>query len=386
MSAIDVKYNELGGPGGFLGTPTTKELVCPDGIGHYRHYQHGSIYWSPLTGAHEVHGLIREKWAKLGWEKSFLGYPKTDESNSPVQNGKYNQFQGGTILWFPGSKEAFEVHGAIRNKWGQLNWESGILGFPLTDETKTPDGIGRFNHFQHGSIYWKPSISAHEIYGLIRQYWAEHGWEKNPELGYPITGELSTSAGSKNRYNDFENGVLFWKFGSNKANELSKLTINNASKTVDEVMEEIKKFIVPKIKSNDKIYISKGPYLESITDYSFDGTSVHNRQYVVHVDLGADVPVLPDVSSNLKLWIEISYDKKAKVVNAILNKWWVHTNVPWPTSMGLSASEVNDQFKATLNPLVGKKNKIASAPDGINILSVKVMPNGDLNVYMEPLL
>ena len=94
-------------------------------------------------------------------------------------------------------------------------------------------------------------------------------------------------------------------------------------------MEEIKKFIVPKIKSNDKIYIRNGPYLESITDYSFDGTNVHNRQYLVHIDLGIDISVLPDVTSNLKLWIEITYDKKAKVVNAILNSWWVHTNVPW---------------------------------------------------------
>ena len=171
MSAIDVKYNELGGPNGFLGAPTTNELVCPDGVGHYRHYQHGSIYWSPLTGAHEVHGLIREKWAKLGWEKSFLGYPKTDESNSPVQNGKYNQFQGGTILWFPGSKEAFEVHGAIRNRWGQLNWESGILGFPLTDETKTPDG-SEIQSFPRTFNQLEPSI-LHRNICLIRQYWAE---------------------------------------------------------------------------------------------------------------------------------------------------------------------------------------------------------------------
>ncbi|GAB16036.1 hypothetical protein ARGLB_105_00010, partial [Arthrobacter globiformis NBRC 12137] len=34
-----------------------------------------SIYWSPKTGAHEVHGAIRAKWAALGWEKGPLGYP-----------------------------------------------------------------------------------------------------------------------------------------------------------------------------------------------------------------------------------------------------------------------------------------------------------------------
>ena len=139
IGEIDKKYAELKGPNGFLGAPISNEMVCPDGIGRYRHYANGSIYCHPLTGAHEVHGLIREKWKKLGWEKSVLGYPKTDESDSPVKGGKYNLFQGGTILWVPGSKEAFEVHGAIRSKWGNLGWESGFLGFPTTDESE----IGR---------------------------------------------------------------------------------------------------------------------------------------------------------------------------------------------------------------------------------------------------
>lgn len=37
--------------------------MAPDGIGHYRHYAGGSIYWSPATGVHESHGAIRALWA-----------------------------------------------------------------------------------------------------------------------------------------------------------------------------------------------------------------------------------------------------------------------------------------------------------------------------------
>lgn len=385
MSAIDDKFTALGGAGGFLGSPTTTELVCPDGVGHYRHYQNGSIYWHPLTGAHEVHGLIRSKWAKLGWEKSFPGYPKTDESNCPVQGGKYSLFQVGTILWFPPSKEAFEVHGAIRSKFVALGCESGFLGFPLTDETKTPDGIGRFNHFQGGSVYWKPSISAHEVHGLIKAYWANHGWETNPDLGYPISDELPTAAGSKNRCSDFENGVVFWKYGDSSAFPLSKLTIGGASKTAAEVMAQINAIIVPKITANSSIYINNGPYLAEVTDYSFDGSAVHNRRYKVHVDLGIDVPVFSDPTSNLNLWIEISYDKAAKIIRAYLTNWWVHTHVPWDTHSiaGVDAADINNQFHAALDPLIWKPNDMATIPAGVNILVVKVMPNGDLNVYME---
>ena len=130
-TAISQKWIFLGGASGFLGNATIDESVAPDGIGRYRHYQNGSIYWYPCIGAFEVHGLIRQKWAGLGWEKSALGYPKTDE---------------------------------------------------LT----TPDGIGRFTHFQHGSIYYHPTHGTFVVSGEMRRRWADQGWERGP-LGYPTS-------------------------------------------------------------------------------------------------------------------------------------------------------------------------------------------------------
>ncbi|MDF0650752.1 MAG: hypothetical protein P0121_04685 [Nitrospira sp.] len=207
MSDIDTKYTALGGPGGWLGQPTSPELAAPDGIGRYRHFQGGSIYWSPSTGAHEVHGAIRVKWASLGWERSFLSYPLTDESTTPDGVGRYNHFQGGSIYWTP-STGAHEVHGAIRGKWASLGWERSFLGYPLTDESTTPDGVGRYNHFQGGSIYWTPSTDAHEVHGAIRGKWASLGWERS-FLGYPLTDESTTPDGV-GRYNHFQGGSIYW--------------------------------------------------------------------------------------------------------------------------------------------------------------------------------
>jgi hypothetical protein len=159
MTDIDIKYAQLGGSTGFLGSPVINESVTPDGIGRYRHFQGGSIYWHPSTGAHEVHGAIRGKWSSLGWEKSFLGYPLTDETKTPDGVGRYNHFQGGSIYWHP-STGAHEVHGAIRGKWSSLGWEKSFLGYPTSDEQSTEDATGRFSEFQHGSIYWSPTTGA----------------------------------------------------------------------------------------------------------------------------------------------------------------------------------------------------------------------------------
>ncbi len=207
MTEIDKKYAALGGASGFLGAPTGPELKTPDGIGAYRHYKSGSIYWSPQSGAHEIHGDIRGKWSSLGWEKSFLGYPLTDESVTPDKVGRYNHFQGGSIYWTP-QTGAHEVHGDIRGKWSSLGWEKSFLGYPLTDESVTPDKVGRYNHFQGGSIYWTPQTGAHEVHGDIRGKWSSLGWEKS-FLGYPLTDE-SVTPDKVGRYNHFQGGSIYW--------------------------------------------------------------------------------------------------------------------------------------------------------------------------------
>jgi uncharacterized protein with LGFP repeats len=207
MTDIDVKYAQLGGAGGWLGPPATPENTAPDGVGHYRHYRSGSIYWSPPTLAHEVHGDIRGKWSSLGWERSFLGYPTTDETATPDGRGRYNHFQGGSVYWTP-QTGAHEVHGAIRGKWASLGWERSFLGYPQTDESTTPDGRGRYNHFQGGSIYWTPQTDAHEVHGAIRGKWSSLGWERS-FLGYPLTDETTTPDG-RGRYNHFQGGSVYW--------------------------------------------------------------------------------------------------------------------------------------------------------------------------------
>src|SRR5262249_47489998 len=106
---IDDKYNALGGAGSFLGAPTIPESTAPDGVGKYRHYAGGSIYWHPQTGAHEVHGLIRQFWSTLGWEKSYLGYPMTDEIGMFDGAGRLSKFQGGELIWRSATNKVSEV-------------------------------------------------------------------------------------------------------------------------------------------------------------------------------------------------------------------------------------------------------------------------------------
>ena len=95
--AILSKWNALGGVGGRLKFPTANMLRTGDGRGYYDHFEGGSIYWSSPTGAHSVTGGIRTRWRALGAERSYLGFPKTDEFSTAT--GSRQNYQGGYITW-----------------------------------------------------------------------------------------------------------------------------------------------------------------------------------------------------------------------------------------------------------------------------------------------
>jgi uncharacterized protein with LGFP repeats len=154
---IAQKYAALGGERSALGKPTDKEKTARDGV-RYRRYQHGAIYYSPATCTHEIRGAIFEKWEQLG-AASFAGLPLTDERPTPNGRGRFNHFQYASIYW-TGRTGAHVVYGMIRDRWAELGWERSFLGYPTTDELAATDKIGRYQEFEGGSLYWYPRLGV----------------------------------------------------------------------------------------------------------------------------------------------------------------------------------------------------------------------------------
>ncbi|MCX2183747.1 VCBS repeat-containing protein [Streptomyces sp. SKN60] len=217
---ILAKYLAKGGPSGF-GHPTTDVLVPQDGEGRYAHFrqngaggENSSIYWHPTTGAWMVFNAIRSYWVSLGAEKSFLGYPTSDESTTFESDAWVTTFRGsggdGAIYWtydFGGRS----IHGTIYKKYLALGGPAGF-GYPTTDETNVDDGVGRYNHFRRRgetsdsrSIYWTTRTGqAWGVWGSIRNKWLALGAGKS-WLGYPQSEEYDVAGGPRT---DFENGYI----------------------------------------------------------------------------------------------------------------------------------------------------------------------------------
>lgn len=163
-----------------------------------------SIVAAMPAAAYQVYGAIGEKWRALGAERGILGAPTSDEVDSP-NGGRFQSFERGYVIWSP-STGAHTMFGSIYEKWKSLGGVTAY-GFPITDESAGARG-GRYNDFNRGnSIYWSTPTGAHAVYGFIRNKWRELGGD-NSFLRYPRSDELPAANGG--RMSEFEGGDIFW--------------------------------------------------------------------------------------------------------------------------------------------------------------------------------
>jgi len=169
IGAIGEKWREVGGSNSPLKQPVANEQPTFDSVGRSQQFQGGIISWHPSTGAHIVWGRIGELWIRLGRER--FGYPITDELPTGNRRGLYNHFRAvqlpnhpeSSIFWSK-TTGAHAVYGAIRDRWAQLGWERSKLGFPISDEQAAPDEGPNYrrSNFQYGYILWSPRTGARE--------------------------------------------------------------------------------------------------------------------------------------------------------------------------------------------------------------------------------
>lgn len=177
--------------------------------GKAQDFRGGRAYWSPDTGAHVLFGRIGAAYAEAGGPDSWLGFPVTGEQATPDGVGRYVHFQNGSIYWTP-ETDAQAVPKDMVDAWAEIGWEAGDLGYPVG----APKEMGGklVQQFQRGYIvrngdkaYWVRGEIAKK-YGLVDTV--------NSKLGAPVGNEELINGGALQR---FEQGSIYWspKTGAN---------------------------------------------------------------------------------------------------------------------------------------------------------------------------
>ena len=201
---IRERWAQLGYQSGSLGFPVSGEVW--DGKGWWQSYQNGAIIGTAKTGFWESMGPIRERWGAIGYQNSFIGYPKGKLVYTNNQTEAWQEYEKGYIFWSQQSG-AWESKGDIRERWGQLGYQTGTLGYPTGAENW--DGRGWWQSYQNGAIIGTVKTGFWESMGPIRERWDQLGYQTGT-LGYP-TGKIVYSSDKKSAWQQYENGYLYWQ-------------------------------------------------------------------------------------------------------------------------------------------------------------------------------
>jgi LGFP repeat-containing protein len=107
--------------------------------------------------------VLKAREFKLGSPRSESPAPR--QTPSPRSQGWWQAFEGGWVYWSP-DNWAHVVGGKIFEAWGRQGWEQGPLAFPKDDEEvcRAPDSRDRYQRFEGGVIYWRATTNEATIY------------------------------------------------------------------------------------------------------------------------------------------------------------------------------------------------------------------------------
>ncbi|WP_051668733.1 LGFP repeat-containing protein [Deinococcus frigens] len=296
-----------------------------------------------------------------------------------VRGGHRKRFQNADLYYSP-STGAHEIHGEIRRKYGSKGGPDSDLALPVTDETPTPDRVGRFNHCSgNGSIYWHPRTGPMEVRGGIRARWAQTGWERGA-YGYPTSDELNISQNPWQWYSDFQNGVIF--FEGNGVVEPATASLSGA-----QVLAAFAGAFRSRTANDSRVQIDSVVVI-GVSDTAYDFTRSGNRvvTYRVSGEIGSGHWYIPDPNFEVTIPVQFTAspqpDARRAVALSARQAGVIGIHVDNFAGIGIHAvaNALHDKLAAIFNRPIA----LGSVPAPAGLLSFKVMKDGGLTLYFRP--
>ena len=212
--AVNNRYAAQGYENGYLGFPRSDEIAIKKNnvqIGIWQQFEGGQMYWTSETSAWDIrYGAMFNRFQEIGYENSHLGFPISTEVK--IKDGVYQEFQKGRLYW-RSNKSAMDMNESILIGYENANYENSYLGLPAESTKCGIKNEGCWQLFDGGKIYWSMNSGAHDIHiGAVDNKYAELKYE-NGALGYPTSREVPTG-NTCNNYKDikqeFQGGTVYW--------------------------------------------------------------------------------------------------------------------------------------------------------------------------------
>jgi hypothetical protein len=352
----------------------------------------GSTTLDTLRALQAAAAAIATKAQQLG---GLTGKPLGDVEFVP--HGYVRRFEGADIYF---KDEAHEVHGDIRAKYNALNGPWGILGIPVTDEQGTPDGVGRFNFFTGGAMYWTPSTGPMMVRGPILETWGDQGFEKGP-LGYPVMDEyrfrtMSPSKDPVTLWSLFQNGAIMStpEFSEGVVHLPAGTEVTLTSDIPPDALRRLvrKKFDEGFHKSPDNVGLQPQVETLAVSDWSYGFWASRPRMITFRLHGFRDNGLAPDTDFELEVRLRFGLSWSPTFTEPVTKSVVVELDSVSVTAHGPGSGSVADGVSQGVADQFGEPQVIADIPVGGSLtgrppdyIGLLVTMNGGLQILVNPI-
>ncbi|MBR3233478.1 hypothetical protein IKG12_01275 [Candidatus Saccharibacteria bacterium] len=198
-------WAEQGFESGVLSFPLSNIMHNDTTDIYWQNYLTGVIVGNDKYGYYESRGQIRNVWHDQGFESGELGFPISNIASNYITGIYWQNYTGGVIV---GNDQYgyYESRGGIRNAWAEQGFEGGSFGFPTSNIMKNDDTGIYWQNYTGGVIVGNDQYGYYESRGGIRNAWAEQGFEGG-KLGFP-TSNIQHNYSTNITWQIYQNGLI----------------------------------------------------------------------------------------------------------------------------------------------------------------------------------
>ena len=203
-SAIAIEYADLGGSGGYLGSPVGSSNCSAGAPFCSRSFVGGVIYWTASSGAWPVTFAFNAVYASQG---AALGGPTSGLLTIADGGGGTAQtFEHGSI--YSGTPGAFAVWGTVASEYWRQSGADGALGWPTAAAVCVAATGNCSQSFQHGGIYIRGNGTTYSVSGAFETLYRANGGPLGA-AGLPTSNLVPMTLNGGGSGQSFENASVY---------------------------------------------------------------------------------------------------------------------------------------------------------------------------------
>jgi hypothetical protein len=258
--------------------------------------------------------------------------------------------------------------------------ETSKLGKLKNPPRTCPDGEGHWVEYEKGLVLFHPDLGAAPLLGAFAAAWKSEQGSANP-LGYPLRGPEKVPRKPSQRWQEFENGVLFGK-PEGQVHAVPPEPLGAGSLSLEAVSQLAREWLHRIVSENPGSLVTQEPECVSLLDFERRDTTLAPRGHAFQFQAAYEANLLPVIHVTIHCDIRWICEPGKTEIQAYLDDYRYTLEAPRALGWAISQKTLDEKAQALVSPWLHQPQTVVESKQPL--LCIKVLPDGGLYLYSIP--